>query len=75
MKPVTVQLIGNALSAYQELTSTVKEEQAKGVKNSERQQLLCAINQKVELIKFNPQYGDAVPKTLVARTSYPVDNL
>ncbi|MBI4896264.1 MAG: hypothetical protein HY832_01830 [Candidatus Aenigmarchaeota archaeon] len=57
MKPVRVQLIGNATEEFETLNKTVGEEQEKGVQNSERQHLLKSIKQKIELIKANPQYG------------------
>ena len=75
MKPVKVQLIGNAAEEFESLKKIVDEEQAEGVQNSERQQLLKSIKQKIELIKVNPQYGDAVPKVLVKKSGYFVDNL
>ncbi len=75
MKPVKVQLIGNAADEFESLNRIVGEEQAKGVQNSERQQLLKSIRQKIDLIKANPQYGDPVPKLLVKKSGYPVDNL
>ena len=75
MKPVRVQLVGNAAEEFEELNEIVGEEHAAGVHTSERQQLLRSIQQKIELIKANPQYGNAVPKKLVKRSGYPVDNL
>lgn len=75
MKPVRVQLVGNAAEEFENLNKIVGEEQAKSIQNSERQQLLRSIKQKIELIKANPQYGDAVPKALVKKSGYPVDNL
>src|SRR3989338_1673001 len=75
MKPVRVQLIGNAADEFENLSKTVGEEQANNIQNSERQQLLKSIKQKTELIKANPQYGDAVPKALIKRSGNNVDNL
>ena len=75
MKPVRVQLIGNAADAFEGLNKIAGEEQAKGIINSERQQLLKSIKQKIELIKTNPQYGDSVPKALIKKSGYDVDNL
>ncbi len=65
MKPVRVQFVGNATEEFESLNKTVGEEQARGIANSEHQQLLKSIKQKIELIKSNPQYGDAVPKALI----------
>ena len=59
-----MQLVGNAAAEFQSLSKTAAEEQSKGVVNSERQQLLKSIRQKMELVKINPQYGDSVPKAL-----------
>lgn len=75
MRPVKVQIVGAALTEYEQLNKTVGEEQSSGIANSERQQLLRAIKQKIELVKVNPQYGNAVPKDLIAKSGYPVDNL
>ncbi len=75
MKPLRIQLVGNAAEEFENLNKTVGEEQANGIQNSERQQLLRSIKQKIELIKANPQYGDAVPKALIKKSGYSVDNL
>jgi len=75
MRPVRVQLVGNAAEEFEKLNKVVGEEQAGGIQNSERQQLLKSIKQKIELIKANPQYGAPVPKALVKRSGYSVDNL
>lgn len=52
MKPVRVQLIGNAAEEFESLDKVVGEEQAKGIQNSERQQLLKSIKQKIEILCF-----------------------
>lgn len=75
LKPVRVQLIGNAAKEFESLNEIVGQEQANDIKNSERQQLLKSIKQKIELIKANPQYGAHVPNALVKKSGYPVDNL
>ena len=75
MKPVIVQLVGNAAEEFERLNKIVGEDQAKGTINSEQQQLLKSIKQKIELIKSNPQYGDSIPKALIKRSVYDVDNL
>ena len=75
MKPVRVQLIGNAAEEFEVLNKTVGEEQSNGIQNSERQQLFKSIKQKIDLIKVNPQYGAPVPKALIKKSGYPVDNL
>lgn len=75
MKIVRVQFVGNAAEEFEQLNKIVGKEQVNNITNSERQQLLKSVKQKIELIKANPQYGDAVPKALVKRSGYPVDNL
>ena len=75
MKPVRVQFIGDAAEEFESLNKTVGEEEARGIANSGRQQLLRSIRQKTELIKLNPQYGDSVPKALIRKSGYNVDNL
>jgi len=56
MKPVTVKFFGEGAEEWDRINKIVGEEQAKGIANSESQQLLKSIKQKIELIKFNPQY-------------------
>ena len=75
MRPVRVQLVGNAADEFEYLNKIVGDEQTKGISNSENQQLLKSIKQKIELIKLNPQYGDSVPKALIKKSGYIVDNL
>lgn len=75
MKPIRVQLVGNAAEEFERLNKVVGGEQAKGIKNSEHQQLFKSIEQKIELVKANPQYGDSVPKALIQRSGYNVSNL
>ena len=50
------------------------EQRKKGVASSEEIQLLKSIDNKVELLKLNPVYGQSVPKKLIPRT-LEVDNL
>lgn len=74
MKPVKVSFIDDAADEWERLNKAVSEEKSKGMENSENQQLLKSIKQKIELIKMNPQYGRSVPKKLIPR-KFPVDNL
>ncbi len=74
MKPVKVSFFNEAADEWERLNKAVAEEKSRGMENSENQQLLKSIKQKVEMIKINPQYGDAVPKNLIPK-SLPVDNL
>lgn len=74
MKPVIVSFIGEGADEWERLNKTVAEERERGMENSENQQLLKSIKQKIELIKTNPQYGDPVPKKLIPK-ALPIDNL
>ncbi len=74
MKSVKVQFIDDGAIEWETLNKLVGEERGKGVTNSENQQLLKSIQQKIELIKMNPQYGEHVPKKLVPKKLL-VDNL
>jgi len=75
MKPIIIKLVGNAAEEFEKINKIVGEERAKGITNSENQQLLKSIKQKIELIKINPQYGDSASKTLIKKSGYDVDNL
>jgi len=75
MKRVEVNFMDNAAEEWQRMNKTVKEEIDRGIQNSENQQLLKSIKQKIELIKLNPQYGESVPKKLIPQKTFPVDNL
>jgi len=74
MKPVNVAFVGEAAEEWEKLNKTVAEEKEKGIQNSESQQILKSIKQKIELIKINPQYGDSVSKKLIP-AKLAVDNL
>jgi len=74
MKPVIVKFLWEGAEEWERLNKIVGEEQAKGIANSESQQLLKSIKQKIDLIKSNPQYGDHVPKKQIPK-NLPVDNL
>jgi hypothetical protein len=74
MKQIRVSFLGNASYEWERLNKIVAEEKSKGIENSEKQQLLKSIKQKIELIMIDPQYGDAVPKKLIPK-KLPVDNL
>ena len=74
MKSVKVSFIDESAEEWERLNKLVAEEKSKGIENSENQQLLKSIKQKIELIKINPQYGASVPKRLMPK-KFPVDNL
>jgi len=77
-KPVRVIIIGDAKEEFEELNKIVGEEIAKGITGSDHQTLLNSIKQKIELLKYNPEYGihirkDRIPKEYVVK--YDVTNL
>jgi hypothetical protein len=74
MKPVKVSFIDSAANEWERLNKVVVEEKASGIENSENQQLLRSIKQKIELIKMNPQYGSSVKKKQIPK-KFPIDNL
>ncbi len=74
MKPVKISFIDEAANEWERLNKVVAEEKSAGAENSENQQILKSIKQKLELIKINPQYGDPVAKKLMPK-DMPVDNL
>lgn len=74
-KTIIVKLVSNAKEEFKRLNKVVSEERQKGVSNSESQQLLKSIKQKIELIKINPQYGNSVSKRLIKASGISVDNL
>ncbi|MBI4016034.1 MAG: hypothetical protein HY362_04950 [Candidatus Aenigmarchaeota archaeon] len=74
MKPVRITFIDEAAEEWKHLNKIVVEERSKGIGNSENQQLLKSIKQRMELIKIDPQYGAPVSKKLIPK-ELPVDNL
>jgi DNA-binding Lrp family transcriptional regulator len=67
MKPVNIKFVGDAAVEWKKLNKVVAEERTEGIENSENQQLLKSIKQKIELIKINPQYGDSVKKKMIPK--------
>jgi mRNA-degrading endonuclease RelE of RelBE toxin-antitoxin system len=47
---------------YQKLVDSVKKEHEKSIKNSENQQLLRSVDEKVERLKYAPDSGTQIPK-------------
>lgn len=77
-KPVAVVIAEDILPAYRKLVETVGEEKRMGVANSEDQQLLKSIEQKIAYLKTDPQAGIAIPKKQIPKKyieSYNVTNL
>ena len=73
-KQIRLILKNQAKEEYEQLSKIVEEQTKKGVKNSEEAQLLKSINAKVELLKWNPAYGQSIAKVLIPKT-LDVDNL
>jgi mRNA-degrading endonuclease RelE of RelBE toxin-antitoxin system len=77
-KPVAVVIAEDILPAYRKLVETVDEEKKNGINNSEHQQLLKSIENKIVYLKMNPQAGIAIPKAQIPRKYielYKVTNL
>lgn len=66
-KPVRVFAIGDARKCIEELNKIVGVQKKSGKKNSSEIQLLKSIQDKIELIKANPFYGDNVRKNLIPK--------
>src|SRR3989344_8664098 len=77
-KPVDVKVIGDARIAYEELNKLVGKEKTKGIASSSNQTLFNSIQQKINFIKENPEYGAHVPRNLIPKEyidKYDVNNL
>ena len=59
-KPVRVILLNEADEEYKRLNNIVGQQNIEGKENTEEMQLLRSINQKKELIKANPFYGNNI---------------
>ena len=66
-RPVRVIISGAAKKEFESLKITVRKEVSKGVNKSDRQILLKSINNKVELLKGNPQHGIHIQKNKIPR--------
>ncbi|MFA4887631.1 MAG: hypothetical protein WC595_05435 [Candidatus Nanoarchaeia archaeon] len=73
-KPTRVVIIGEGEEEYKRLNKIVGQQLGQGKTNSDEIQLLKSINQKKDLIKANPFYGDNIPKNLIPK-EYQVQNL
>ena len=74
-KLVRVVLLDEANIEYKRLNEVVGQQLKEGKENTSEMQLLRSINQKKELIKANPFYGDNIEKRKVSKTPYDVQNL
>jgi len=67
-RPVRIILKDQAMAEFKELKRLVAEQKEKGETNSEEMRLLKSIKQKIEVLRINPAYGDAVPHKLIPKT-------
>jgi|SRR3989344_5370780 len=74
-KPIRVILLNNADFEYKRLNEIVGKQLEEGKENTEEMQLLRSINQKKELIKANPFYGENIEKKKITKLHYNVQNL
>jgi len=77
-KPVKVIITGDAKEEFERLNHLVAEEKQKGIMQSNNQILLRAVQQKIELLKINPEYGVHIPKNRIPHSYivlYDVNNL
>ncbi|MBU0980316.1 MAG: hypothetical protein KJ709_05895 [Nanoarchaeota archaeon] len=73
-KSVRVILLDEADRAYKRLNEIAGQQLKDGNENTEEMQLLRSINQKRDLIKANPFYGDNIKKRQIP-DCYEVQNL
>ncbi len=73
-RPVKIILKGQAKEEFEKLNRIAGDQQAKGITNSDESQLLKSIQQKADLIKQNPMYGNNIPKKQIPK-SLDVSNL
>lgn len=74
-KLIRVILLDNADFEYKRLNEVVGNQLKEGKENTEEMQLLRSINQKKELIKANPFYGENIEKKKIPKLRYNVQNL
>lgn len=67
-KAIKLILQDQAKEAYEMLCKLVKEQKSKGRTNSEEMQLLKSINKKIEILKYNPAYGQSIAKEQIPKT-------
>jgi len=74
-KPIRVILLDNADLEYKKLNEIVGKQKEEGKDNTPEMQLLRSIDQKRDLIKANPFYGDNIEKKKIPKIHYNVQNL
>ncbi len=67
-KAVRLILKDQAKEAYETLCKVVEEQKNKSKTNSEEMQLLKSINNKIGILKYNPAYGQNIPKDQIPKT-------
>lgn len=74
-RTVRIILLDEAEVEYKRLNAVVGKQLNEGKENTEEVQLLKSINQKKELIRANPFYGDNIEKKKIPKLDYDVQNL
>jgi hypothetical protein len=77
-KPTTVRITKEAKNELDILHNIVDEEITKGISSSEHQTVLHSIQQKIEILKSNPEYGIHIPKNRIPKIyvqNYAINNL
>lgn len=74
-KPVKVILLDEADIEYKRLNEIIGKQIKEGKENTQEMKLLASIQQKKELIKLNPFYGDNIEKKKIPKIYYDVQNL
>ena len=75
---ISVELIGDAEKAFQELNKLIGEQHSKGITSSKDITILDAINRIFDILTSNPFYGENAKKDLIPkeyRQKYDADNL
>lgn len=73
-RAIKVILKDQAKEEYAQLLKIVEEQKRKGGTNSDEMRLLKSINNKIDILKYNPVYGQSVSKALIPKVLN-VDNL
>jgi len=66
-KPVRVVMVGDAKESIEKLNAIVQEELARGITASSSQTLMKSINQKIEILNINPEYGVHIPQDRIPK--------
>ncbi len=74
-RQVRIVLLDDAETEYKRLFRTVREQERDGKDNTDEMRLLRSIDQKKEVIKRDPFYGDNIEKRRIPKVRYNVQNL